>query len=148
MEFYLKQFEELSLEELYDILAVRTEIFVVEQNCPYQDSDRLDQQCYHLFATDSDQVVAYLRILPPGLTFKAASIGRVLVKESYRSNGLARPMMQRAIDFIFEEMQEDNIQISAQTYLKDFYVSLGFEAISELYLEDGIPHIDMVLKKK
>ncbi|TCD45445.1 GNAT family N-acetyltransferase [Streptococcus sp. X16XC17] len=147
MEFYLKRFEELSLDELYGILAVRSEVFVVEQECAHQDIDGSDQVSLHLFAIDSEQVVAYLRILPPGVTFTEASIGRVLVKESYRSNGLARPMMQRAIDFIFEDMQENRIQISAQTYLKYFYASLGFEAVSEAYLEDGILHMDMILKK-
>lgn len=148
METTIKPFLDLSLEELYDILALRTDVFVVEQECPYPEVDGRDKDCQHVQVREGQELVAYLRILPRGLSFEEVSIGRVLVKQGHRSKGLARPMMQAAIDFILTEWKENAIQISAQTYLERFYASLGFESVSEAYLEDGIPHVDMLYTAK
>lgn len=143
----IKAFDELTLEELYDVLALRTDVFVVEQNCPYPEVDGKDTTCYHLLVKEDGKLLAYLRILPKGLSFEEASIGRVVVDKDHRGKGLARPMMEAAIAFIMETLGEETIKISAQAYLEEFYGSVGFEAVSEVYLEDGIPHKDMVYQK-
>lgn len=147
MDWQLKAFDELTLKELYAILALRTDVFVVEQECPYPEVDGKDVQSYHLFAQENGEIVAYLRILPSGLSYDEASIGRVVIRASHRGQGLGRPMMQQAIDYIVRVLKEDRIKIGAQAYLEDFYTSLGFEQVSEVYLEDGIPHMDMVYRK-
>lgn len=147
MDWVLKRFSELTLEELYQNLQLRTDVFVVEQECFYPEVDGRDQASYHLFAKDGEETVAYLRILPPGLSFEEASIGRVVVKETHRGQGLARLMLERAITFILEEWGQQQIKISAQTYLQEFYTSLGFVPVSKMYLEDGIPHLDMIYTK-
>lgn len=148
METTIKSFSDLSLEELYEILALRTDVFVVEQECPYPEVDGRDKECQHVQVREGQELVAYLRILPRGLSFEEVSIGRVLVKQGHRSKGLARPMMQAAMDFILTEWKEEAIRISAQTYLEAFYASFGFEPVSEPYLEDGIPHLDMLYTAK
>ena len=147
MDWQLKAFDELTLKELYAILALRTDVFVVEQECPYPEVDGKDVQSYHLFAQENGEIVAYLRILPSGLSYDEVSIGRVVIRASHRGQGLGRPMMQQAIDYIVRVLKEDRIKIGAQAYLEDFYASLGFEQVSEVYLEDGIPHMDMVYRK-
>lgn len=147
MSYSLKAFEQLTTTELYQILKERTAVFVVEQNCPYLEVDGKDEQSYHLFKEQDGEIIGYLRILPPGVNYKEASVGRVLVKKEYRSEGLARELMHKALQFIHEELHEMTVKIQAQEYLQKFYSSLGFEAISEVYLEDHIPHIDMLLKK-
>ncbi|MGT2712362.1 GNAT family N-acetyltransferase [Streptococcus oriscaviae] len=147
MDWQLKAFDELTLKELYAILALRTDVFVVEQECPYPEVDGKDVQSYHLFAQENGEIVAYLRILPPGLSYDEASIGRVVIRASHRGQGLGRPMMQQAIDYIVRVLKEDRIKIGAQAYLEAFYASLGFEQVSEVYLEDGIPHMDMLYQK-
>lgn len=143
----IKAFDELTLEELYDVLALRTDVFVVEQNCPYPEVDGKDKKCYHLLVKEDRKLLAYLRILPKGLSFEEASIGRVVVDKDHRGKSLARPMMEAAIAFIMETLGEETIKISAQAHLEEFYGSVGFEAVSEVYLEDGIPHKDMVYQK-
>ncbi|MEL3961262.1 GNAT family N-acetyltransferase [Lysinibacillus endophyticus] len=147
MNFQLKTFNELTTTELYNILKERTDVFVVEQNCPYPEVDGKDLQSYHLFKEENGEIIAYLRILPPGVSYPELSIGRVLVKEDYRGQKLARQMMEEALSYITSELKETTVKIQAQHYLEDFYCSFGFEVISEVYLEDGIPHIDMLLKK-
>lgn len=147
MDWQLKAFDELTLKELYAILALRTDVFVVEQECPYPEVDGKDVQSYHLFAQENGEIVAYLRILPPDLSYDEASIGRVVIRASHRGQGLGRPMMQQAIDYIVRVLKEDRIKIGAQAYLEAFYASLGFEQVSEVYLEDGIPHMDMLYRK-
>ena len=138
-----KAFNELSTVELYKILQLRSEVFVVEQSCVYQDVDDKDMKSHHLSAWDNDVLVAYCRILPPGISFKDASIGRVLTAKNYRKTGAGRELMQRGITAALKQYGCSQITIGAQLYLKIFYGSLGFEQISEMYLEDGIPHIDM-----
>ena len=144
MNWKIKRFEELTTTELYEILRVRSEVFVVEQTCIYQDLDLKDKKAYHLFCEDNDEIVAYLRILDKNVSYSEISIGRVLVTEMNRGKGLAREMMQKAISFVEEELSEMQIRISAQLYLKQFYESLGFLITSEVYLEDDIEHIEMV----
>lgn len=147
MDWKLKKFEELTTEELYKILMIRTEVFIVEQQCAYLDCDGKDKKSYHLYYEDKGEIAAYLRILPQGLSFDEISIGRVLVNKNYRGKSIARDMMLKALNFIEKELKEAEIKISAQAYLINFYGSLGFKAVSKEYLEDGIPHIDMLYKK-
>lgn len=147
MDWHIKRFGELTTDELYDILKLRSEVFVVEQNCVYQDMDSRDKISYHLFLEDEEEVIAYLRILPKGVSYPEASIGRVLTKAAYRKKGLSRDMMNKAIDFIMNTMEEKKIRISAQAYLLKFYNSLGFEPVSDIYLEDGIEHMEMLYQK-
>ncbi|GGA84509.1 GNAT family N-acetyltransferase [Ornithinibacillus halotolerans] len=148
MELNIKKFEELTTNELYMILKARTDVFVVEQNCPYPELDNLDQSSLHLYCGSNSNIGAYLRIIPKGVKYKdAVAIGRVLVVEKHRRNGIAREMMEKALEFITEVIKEETIKIQAQVYLKSFYQSLGFEQISDIYEEDSIPHIDMLLKQ-
>ncbi|HFI0944056.1 TPA: GNAT family N-acetyltransferase [Streptococcus suis] len=147
MQWEMKAFDQLSLQELYTILTLRMDVFVVEQACPYPEVDGKDPNCLHLLGTDEGELVAYLRILPAGLSYDEVSIGRVVIKPSHRGKGLARPMMEQAIDFITTVWEESQIKIGAQAHLEKFYGSLGFESVSEVYLEDNIPHLDMLYSK-
>lgn len=147
MQWEIKAFDLLSLQELYTILTLRTDVFVVEQACPYPEVDGKDPNCLHLLGMDNGELVAYLRILPAGLSYDEVSIGRVVIKSSHRGKGLGRPMMEQAIHFITNEWKESQIKIGAQAHLEKFYSSLGFEAVSEVYLEDDIPHLDMLYTK-
>ena len=144
MKCKLKEFTELTTEELYEILKLRAEVFVVEQNCPYQDLDDKDQSSYHLFLEDNGQIIAVLRILPENIAYKEMAIGRLIVKKSYRGKGISRKMMVRAMEFITEDLGKEKIKLSGQAYLSDFYQSLGFEKVSEMYLEDGIEHFEFL----
>ena len=144
MKCKLKEFKELTTEELYEILKLRAEVFVVEQNCPYQDLDDKDQSSYHLFLEDNGQIIAVLRILPENIAYKEMAIGRLIVKKSYRGKGISRKMMARAMEFITEDLGKEKIRLSGQAYLSDFYQSLGFEKVSEMYLEDGIEHFEFL----
>ena len=144
VEWKIKRFEELTTTELYEILRVRAEVFVVEQTCIYQDLDEKDKRAYHLYCEENGKVKAYLRILDKGVSYSEISIGRVLTTENNRRKGLAREMMEKAIDFIGKELGENQIRISGQLYLQVFYESLGFQTVSEMYLEDDIPHVEML----
>ncbi|RXJ04184.1 GNAT family N-acetyltransferase [Anaerobacillus alkaliphilus] len=145
MTWKIKTYEELTKEQLYNIVRERINIFVVEQNCPYPELDDLDQGSFHLFYEKEGEIRAYCRILPKGLKYQQVSIGRVIVKEEYRRQGLASELMRNAITFVEEELQEQQIKIQAQDHLREFYGSFGFSPISETYLEDGIPHVDMIV---
>lgn len=147
MKFTLKTFDELTNSELYNILKERTAVFVVEQNCPYAEVDGKDMQSYHLYKEENGEIIAYLRILPPGVSYEELSIGRVLVKKEYRGQKLAQELMAVALQFIHDELNETTVKIQAQDYLRNFYQSFGFLAISETYLDDNIPHVDMLLQK-
>ncbi|MEC4113129.1 GNAT family N-acetyltransferase [Myroides pelagicus] len=146
IHWHTKLFDELTVNELYDILRLRTDIFVVEQNCAYPELDNKDKKCLHVFATLQNQVIACARIVPPGLSYPQISIGRVAVDVTHRKDGMGRTLMQHALLKIIEEFGPQDIQIGAQCYLKDFYGSFGFEPASADYLEDGIPHLDMIRK--
>ena len=147
MQWEIKAFDQLSLQELYTILTLRTNVFVIEQACPYPEVDGKDPNCLHLLGTINGELVAYLRILPAGLRYDEVSIGRVVVKPIHRGKGLGRLMMEQAIHCITNEWKESQIKIGAQAYLEKFYQSLGFEPVSEVYLEDDIPHLDMLYSK-
>lgn len=143
-----KTFEELSIKELYDILQLRSEVFVVEQDCVYQDLDGKDQKALHVLGYKSLKLVAYTRIFKPGDYFKEASIGRVVVKEIERKHRYGYDIMKTSISVVKDFYKTSDIRISAQTYLRRFYSNLGFKEIGEEYLEDGIPHINMVYDDK
>lgn len=128
---------------LYDLLALREAIFVVEQSCIYQELDGLDETADHLLVMQKEEVVACLRVLPPGVAGNQARIGRVAVSPGWRKRGLARLMVQNAIDKIQADYPSLGICLDAQTYLQDFYLSLGFKVCGGEFLEDGIPHIPM-----
>lgn len=147
MKWHIKEFNELDLEELYNIIKERTNVFVVEQDCPYPECDDKDKKAYHLYLTNNNEIISYLRILSPGVSYENTSIGRVLVKKEYRKRGIAKELMKRAIKFIENDLREDSITISAQQYLIKFYTDIGFKVVSEGYLEDGIPHVKMIYKK-
>lgn len=147
MDWSLKTFEQLSTHELYQILKARVDIFVVEQACAYEEIDNFDQQSAHLFLRSEDKLVAYVRLVPKQTKFNEVSIGRVLVVKEFRGNGYAKAIMEKAINHIINEWKENVIKIQAQHYLINFYASLGFEQVTDVYLDDGLPHIDMILKK-
>ena len=142
-----KKFNELNAAELYSILKLRSKVFVVEQNCVYLDMDDKDQQSFHLCGWDDNNLVAYARILPPGLAFEEASIGRVVTDPRYRKRGSGRVLMDHAIEKTMSQFGVSGIKIGAQLYLFSFYSSLGFKTSGPEYLEDGIPHIEMTLSK-
>ncbi|RMD03081.1 GNAT family N-acetyltransferase [Clostridium autoethanogenum] len=147
MNWNIKKFNQFKVEEIYKILALRNKVFIVEQECAYLDCDDKDLNSYHLFSEENGEIVAYLRVLEKGVSYDEISIGRVVVKRNYRGKGIAREMLLKAIEFIENTLKEDTIKIQAQAYLLNFYSSLGFKAVSEEYLEDNIPHIDMLYKK-
>lgn len=138
-------FSELTAQQIYDILQLRSEVFVVEQDCVYQDIDGHDDKAFHVLFYDKDLLVAYSRILPPGAYFDELSIGRVIVKETHRSQKLGHELMKVSIEFALTKFPKSMIKISAQQYLIKFYESHGFVISGEGYLEDGIPHIGMKL---
>lgn len=148
MDFKFKIFTALTNAELYDILQLRSEIFVVEQNCVYNDLDGLDKQAVHQFLKKDGTIVAYSRLLKPGTRFPEYSIGRVAVKDSVRGTGMGIQMMEEAKNFILNEWKATKIKISAQCYLQNFYENVGFKVITKEYLEDGIPHVGMLYKLK
>ena len=145
LQSVIKTFNELSPQEIYSILQLRSEVFVVEQNCVYQDIDDKDQYALHLLLKKDDYLIGYSRIFKAGDYFKEASIGRVLVKKQDRNNRHGSLLMELSIKAIKDYFKENIIKISAQTYLKKFYNELGFDSIGDEYLEDGIPHIAMLL---
>lgn len=148
MEYKIRTFDELSNKELYSILRLRSEIFVVEQNCVYQDLDNKDLDGYHLMAIENGELIGYLRILNKGVSYKEASIGRVVVKKEYRRKKLGLEIINKGIDFIINTMKEKEVRISAQVYAKNLYKKAGFVEVSEEYLEDDIPHVEMLYSGK
>ena len=140
----VKKFSELSIEELYQILRLRSEVFVVEQDCVYQDLDNKDQISVHIFIKEKNEIVAYTRIFKSGDYYKNPSIGRVVVSKKNRGKELGKKIMIYSIDYIQENLKGDKIELSAQKYLDKFYKDLGFYKIGEDYLEDGIPHQRMI----
>ena len=140
----VKKFSELSIEELYQILRLRSEVFVVEQDCVYQDLDNKDQISVHIFIKEKNEIVAYTRIFKSGDYYKNPSIGRVVVSKKNRGKELGKKIMISSIDYIRENIKGDKIELSAQKYLDKFYKDLDFYKIGEDYLEDGIPHQRMI----
>ena len=144
MKIVLKHFHELTIQELYNILQLRSEVFVVEQNCIYQDIDGKDQKAVHIFIEENKDVLAYSRVFNEGEYFENPSIGRVVVKKEKRGTELGKKIMMEGEKYIKETFTNKKIEISAQKYLKDFYSELGYEFTGNEYLEDGIPHIRMI----
>lgn len=144
IQWRLKKFEALTPFELYAILQLRNEVFVVEQNCVFQDADDKDQNSYHLMGFNNDKLVAYTRLVPPGESYKEASIGRIVTSPSVRRSGAGKQLMEQSIDAVNKIFDVQPIKIGAQLYLKKFYESFRFEQISDVYLEDGIEHIYMI----
>ncbi len=145
-----KKFADFTPELLYQVLKLRVDTFVVEQNCPYEELDGLDQDCVHFFYLDkiSGQIAAYLRVIPKdGQVYLVPHIGRVCVHPDHRGKNLARALMVDALDFIEQTLKETEVMLGAQAYLIGFYESFGFKAVTEPYLLDNIPHVDMVKSK-
>ncbi len=142
--FQVKSFNELSLSELYKVLRLRAEVFVVEQDCVYQDIDNKDQKALHVIGYKNNNIIAYTRIFDAGDYFEKASIGRVVVSETERKYGYGHDLIKQSIVAIKDQYSKEEIKISAQCYLKNFYEKHNFKQIGEEYLEDGIPHIAMV----
>ena len=143
LKWKIKRFQELSTPELYDLLQLRSEVFVVEQNCVYQDIDGKDRKALHLIGESDSKIVAYARLFDAGDYFEEASIGRVVVGANSRDRKWGHELMENAIAAIKDSYNTTAITISAQLYLQKFYESHGFEVTSEVYLEDDIPHIQM-----
>lgn len=143
---YYKAFADLTPGELYTIIRLRNEVFVVEQNCVYQDADNKDPFCHHLLVCDNEKLVAYARLLPPGLAYDQMSIGRVISSPAYRRTGAGKILLANAIEACEQLYGDGPIRIGAQLYLKKFYESFGFVQTSDLYLEDAIEHIEMTRK--
>jgi len=144
MEWKLKKFDDLTSDELYGILKLRSEVFVVEQDCVYQDLDDKDQFSYHLFLENEGEIIAVSRIIPENVSYEEMSIGRVVVKENFRGQGLSKIMMKKAIDFIVDDLGKSEIRLSGQAYLVDFYENLGFKKVSDVYMEDNIEHFEFL----
>lgn len=143
IRFSTKSFRDLSIQELYGLLHLRSEVFVVEQNCPYADPDNKDQDCLHVMGWDGTQLAAYARLVPPGLAYDSAAIGRVVIAGNFRRHGYGKELMTYCISETLRHFKTDTITISAQQYLEKFYTELGFVTKSDVYLEDGITHIKM-----
>ena len=141
MELIVKTFSELSVDELYEIYKLRVSVFVVEQNCPYQEADDYDRVSLHVYLKNETGICAYIRILPKNTVFDEVSIGRVIAVK--RREGLGTRIVKEGIRIAHERFKTDVIMIEAQTYVKSLYEKLGFEQISDEFLEDGIPHIKM-----
>ena len=140
-----KPFRQLSTKELYAILRLRSEVFVVEQNCVFLDMDNKDHHCHHLMGWNGDLLAAYSRIVPAGISYVESSIGRIVTSPAARGNGIGRELLVNSIDHLYTLYGKRDIRIGAQYYLKKFYESFLFVQKGEIYLEDGIEHIEMLL---
>ncbi len=146
IQWALKKFDKLSVVELYKIIQLRNEVFVVEQHCPYQDADEKDFGSHHLMGWIGNDLAAYTRLLPAGLSFEEISIGRVVTSPRYRQKGFGKLLMEKSIESANFLFTVQPIKIGAQLYLQKFYEGLGFIQCSEIYLEDNIQHIEMLRK--
>lgn len=140
-----KPFAQLNADELYAFIRLRNEVFVVEQNCVFQDADNKDQHCYHLSGYVNNVLVSYSRLAPAGVTYADVAIGRVVTPPAHRKHGFGKALMAKAVEQCNVLFGDCSIKIGAQLYLKKFYESFGFKQISQMYLEDNIPHIEMLL---
>lgn len=146
MVWMIRKFNDLTIDELYAILQLRSEVFVVEQNCVYHDPDGKDQYAWHLMGLEDGKLLAYTRIFGAGIAYSDPSIGRVVTSPSKRGSGLGRELMEKSIEHCEELFGKTSITLGAQLYLRKFYESLGFIASGEEYVEDGIPHVTMTRK--
>ena len=147
IRFECRHFNELTPHQLYAILHLRNEVFVVEQNCVFQDADHKDQEAFHFMGWIDNDLAGYTRLLKPGIAYEQMSIGRVVTSPAYRRTGIGRQLMDASIKKCYELFGKGDIMIGAQLYLQKFYGSFGFEQVGEGYLEDGIPHIHMLKSK-
>lgn len=145
-DWQIKSFHELTATELYELLRLRSEVFVVEQQCIFLDMDNKDQFCLHLLGWQKDLLAASTRLVPPGISYTEMSIGRVVSSPQVRGTGIGRLLMEESIAACYKQWGKGPIRIGAQQYLENFYRSLGFETDGEPYLEDGIPHVEMLKK--
>lgn len=148
IRWVLKEFSHLAPAELYSILRLRNEVFIVEQNCAYQDLDNKDLEAWHLMGMEKDQLIAYSRLLAPGISYSESSIGRIVSSPLVRKTGMGKKLMLESIEQIRTLFQTDTIRIGAQLYLKSFYEFFGFVQDGNIYLEDNIPHIIMLRNPK
>lgn len=148
MQVEIKHFNTLTTTELYAILKLRSAVFVVEQNCVYQDLDDLDKDAFHVYIKIEEQIVGVTRILNKGVVYDEVAIGRVATAKNHRHLKLGHQLMQTAMHFITSQMKETGVRLSAQSHLKKFYASYGFIATGKEYLEDGIPHSEMFFSTK
>ena len=144
-QWICKSFDQLSVNELYAILRLRIEVFIVEQNCVFQDADDKDQKSYHFMGWTGDDLVAYTRLVPKDISYDKPSIGRVVTSPKYRRSGIGKELMTKSIESAYKLWGKQPIQIGAQIYLQKFYESLGFIVSGPIYLEDGIEHVEMLL---
>ncbi len=144
LEWQIKPYNDLTLNELHDLIALRVKIFVVEQDCPYQDLDGRDKKSYHVICRDGKgNIVATSRIIPPGIAYNEAAIGRVVTDDSIRGKGAGHELMKRSVEFALAEFGNSPIMLSAQKHLENFYGQHNFTSTGKEYLEDGIPHVQM-----
>ncbi len=146
IEWVFREFQQLSASEVFDMLELRCEVFIVEQTCVYQDPDKKDRHSYHLLAYCDGILAGCLRIVKPGVSYPEASIGRVCTRRNYRGLGLGKQLMEEALKKA-KELGYSDLRISAQLYLQKFYSDMGFVPVSEPYPEDNIPHIEMLLTR-
>ncbi|MFT7344532.1 MAG: ElaA protein [Lentimonas sp.] len=147
LNWKVKRFDELSLDEFHDVIQLRIQVFVVEQDCPYQDLDGLDKKTHHVLGTDDKgNILATARILPPGLSYPQIAIGRVVVDERLRKSGQGHELMKQTLGFIEQLYGKNDLILSAQKHLEKYYEAHGFLSTGKEYLEDGIPHVQMISK--
>ena len=143
----IKPFAALTPAELYSILRLRNEVFVVEQNCVFQDADNKDIYCHHLMLFENKQLVAYARLVPPGISYREMSVGRVVTAKEARNKGAGKQLMILAVEYCRKIFGDGPIRIGAQYYLEKFYTDIGFKRTGDVYDEDGIEHIEMLMYK-
>jgi len=148
LNFIWRSFDSISKDELYDVLSLRQRVFIIEQDCFYEDLDYSDQDANHLLLYQDNKLIGYSRVFPPGIKYYAASIGRIVTDLDYRGKGYGKSITHESIQFLKNNFPESDITISAQYRLVDFYENLGFETEGNVYLEDDIDHIKMTLKSK
>lgn len=141
--WHFKAFRNLSKSELYNIIQLRIQVFIIEQNAPYQDCDGKDFDSFHLFGTKNNKIIAYARLIPAGISYVEPCLGRVVTSEKYRKHGYGKKLVELALEIMKTQFKTSACRISAQLYLQSFYESYGFKRVSETYLEDGLPHIEM-----
>ena len=146
LKLFFKEFSDLSTDDLYAILNLRQQVFVVEQNCPYLDADYFDQDAFHLLGYENDDLVAYLRAFSPNIKYKESSMGRIVVSKKNRNKDYGKLITRYGIDFLKGKYPKNEIIISAQHRLLSFYNQLGFKTRGEIYLEDNIDHIQMFIE--
>lgn len=145
IKYYIKKYNELTINEFHDLLALRINVFVVEQNCPYSELDGKDKKAIHVFGVDDkNKIVAVARILPKGVSYKEFSIGRVATHQLVRQQNKGIELMQQCMAYIKRNYPTENVRISAQSHLEKFYNKFGFKSTGKTYLEDNIPHTEML----